>query len=82
MGEGFSGTTIKDRWTKPKVGRIEGGRWEWLGWGKWKGEMETTVLTQQYKKMSWWAMGFHFAVPSLQASGAHFMDKLVQETGA
>ena len=33
-GEGFSGTTIKDTWTKPKVGRMEGGRWGCLGWGE------------------------------------------------
>ena len=32
-GEGFSGTSIKDTWTKPKRGRIEGGRWGWLGSG-------------------------------------------------
>ena len=24
-GDGFPGTTIKDTWTKPKVGRMEGG---------------------------------------------------------
>ena len=33
-GKGFSGTTIKDTWTKPKQGRIKGGRWGWLGWGQ------------------------------------------------
>ena len=31
---------------KTKGGRIKGGKWGWLGWG---GEMETTVLEQQYK---------------------------------
>ena len=31
-GGGFTGTSIKDTWTKPKGGRIEGGRWGWLGW--------------------------------------------------
>ena len=31
-GEGFSGTTIKDTWTKPEWGRIKGGKWGWLGW--------------------------------------------------
>ena len=31
--EGFSGTTIKDTWTKPREGGIRGGRWGWLGWG-------------------------------------------------
>ena len=25
-GEGFSGTSIKDTWTKPKQGRIKGGK--------------------------------------------------------
>ena len=34
-------TCIKDPWTKPKGGRIEGGRWGWVGWekvvaGKWR----------------------------------------------
>ena len=32
VGEGFSGTTIKDTWTKPRRGGIRGGRWGWLGW--------------------------------------------------
>ena len=27
-------TVIKDPWAKPKVGRIEGGRWGWLQWGE------------------------------------------------
>ena len=31
-GRGFSGTSIKDTWTKPKRGRIKGGKWGWLGW--------------------------------------------------
>ena len=26
-------TYIKDTWTKPKRGRIKGGRWGWLGLG-------------------------------------------------
>ena len=29
----FSGTCIKDTWTKPKGGRIKGGKWRGLGWG-------------------------------------------------
>ena len=41
-GEGFSGTCIKDTWTKPKGARIKGGRW---GMGGEK--METTVFEQQ-----------------------------------
>ena len=32
-GRRFSGTSIKDTWTKPKRSRIEGGKWGWLGWG-------------------------------------------------
>ena len=40
-GEEFSGTCVKDTWTKPKGGGIKGGKWRWLGWGgvvkvKWK----------------------------------------------
>ena len=33
-GKGCEGTCIKDTWTNPKVGRIEGGRWAWVGWGR------------------------------------------------
>ena len=29
-GEEFSGTCIKDTWTKPKGSRIKGGKWGWL----------------------------------------------------
>ena len=47
VGKGCQGTCIKDTWTKPKGGRIEGGMWGWLGWGDWWGEMETTVLEHQ-----------------------------------
>ena len=32
--EGFSGTTMKDTWTKPRWGGIRGGRRGWLGWGR------------------------------------------------
>ena len=40
-GEEFSGTSIKDTWTKPKEDRIKGGKWGWLGeggvvMGKWR----------------------------------------------
>ena len=46
-GKGCQGTCIKDTWTKPKGGRIEGERWGWLGWGKSGGrKMETTILEQ------------------------------------
>ena len=30
-GKGFSGTTIKDPWTKPRGDGMRGGRWGWLG---------------------------------------------------
>ena len=47
-GKGFSGTTVKDTWTKPRQGGIRGGRWRWLGWGESGGAgMHTTVLEQQ-----------------------------------
>ena len=36
---------MKDTWTKPKAGRIKGGKWE-----KWGCKMETTVLAQQLNK--------------------------------
>ena len=33
--EGFSGTSMKDTWTKPKGVRINGRKWGWLGlWGE------------------------------------------------
>ena len=44
---GFSGTTVKDTWTKPRGGGIRGGRWGWLGWGGQKRERQKTVLEQQ-----------------------------------
>ena len=31
-GEGFTGTNIKDTWTKPR-GRVEAGEEEGFGWG-------------------------------------------------
>ena len=46
-GKGYQETCIKDAWTKPKGGRIEGKRWGWLGYrGVWR-ENETAVLEQQ-----------------------------------
>ena len=36
-GKGFSGTTIKDTWTKPRRGGSKGGRRVWLGRGEWWG---------------------------------------------
>ena len=46
-GEGFSGTTIKDTWTKPRRGGIRGGKWGWLGWEGIGGGIQTTVVEQQ-----------------------------------
>ena len=40
-GKGFSETSIKDTWTKPKWGRIM------ADVGVWRGKMETIVLEQQ-----------------------------------
>ena len=53
MGEGFSGTTIKDTWTKSR-GRVEvrvGGGFGWDGWGCGREKMQTTVIKQQFKVM-------------------------------
>ena len=44
-GEAFSGTTIKDMWTKPSWGGIRGGWWGWLGWGG--------VVGGQYRQCTW-----------------------------
>ena len=46
-GQGFSGTTIKDTWTKPRRGGIRGGKWGWLGWEGIGGGIQTTVVEQQ-----------------------------------
>ena len=43
MGEGFSGTTIKDTWTKPS-GRVEARQGGGFGWG-WE-KMLSTVMEQ------------------------------------
>ena len=48
MGEGFSGTTIKDTWTKPR-GRVEAREGSGFGCGggeSW-GKMQTNVTEQQ-----------------------------------
>ena len=44
MGEGFSGTTVKDTWTKPR-GRVEAEEGGGFGWGGEK--MQTTVIERQ-----------------------------------
>ena len=48
MEEGFSGTTVKDTWTKPRrrVEAREGGRFGWGG-GSGEAKMQTTVIEQQ-----------------------------------
>ena len=46
-GEGFSGTTMKDTWTKLRGDGIRGGRCGWLGSGGVEGGKYTTVLGQQ-----------------------------------
>ena len=43
-GEGFSGTTVKDTWTKPR-GRVEAREGGVFGWG-WE-KMQTNVIEQQ-----------------------------------
>ena len=46
-GKGCQGTCIKDTCTKPKGGRIEGGRRGYVGWGgSDRGKMETTIFEQ------------------------------------
>ena len=47
-GEGFSGTTIKDTWTKPR-GRVETREGGGFGWGGGSGgeKMQTAVSEQQ-----------------------------------
>ena len=50
--EGSSRNMYKGHMDKAKGGRIEGGRWRMGGvWGVVVGEMETTLLEQQYKKI-------------------------------
>ena len=41
--KGFSGTTVKDTWTKPR-GRVEAWEGGGFGWGEEK--MKTTVIEQ------------------------------------
>ena len=45
--EGFSGTCIKDTWTKPNGGRTKGGKWGWLWWGE--GVVGRRVFRNYYK---------------------------------
>ena len=51
MGEGRKGTCMKGYMDKAQGGRIEGGRWRWMGWvGSGEGKLETTVLEKQLRK--------------------------------
>ena len=44
-GKGHQGTCIKDPWTKPRGGSLEGGRSGWVGQGKVvMGKWKTTVF--------------------------------------
>ena len=47
-GEGFSGTAIKDTWTKPR-GRVEAREGGGFGWGG--GKIQTTVIEQQLNNL-------------------------------
>ena len=47
-GDGFSGTTIKDTWTKPR-GVESGGRWGWLGLGREDGGTGRKVYSNDNK---------------------------------
>ena len=44
-GQGITGTTIKDTWTKSR-GKVEAGEGGGFGWGGWRDEekMQTTVI--------------------------------------
>ena len=48
-GEGISGTTIKDVWTKLRGRGVESGEGGGGGWGQveWWGQRQTTILEQQ-----------------------------------
>ena len=47
--EGSSRNMYKGHMDRAKAGRINGGRWGWVGQGRGWGEMETTILVQQLK---------------------------------
>ena len=51
-GEGFTGTIIKDTWTKPRGrGVTRGGRWGRLGWGRVvRGKGRQLYLNNKIKK--------------------------------
>ena len=43
---------LKDPWTKPKGGRIEGGKWGWVGWGRVVGGKWRQPYLKNNKKMN------------------------------
>ena len=45
-GEGITGTTIKDTWTKSRGVGGGGGRWVRLGWGGGMGEKRHTTVIE------------------------------------
>ena len=54
-GKDCQRTCIKDTWTKPKGGRIDSGRWVWLGWvgvvgRKWRQLYLPTIKTKGNRK--------------------------------
>ena len=47
--KGYQGTCIKDTRTKPKGGRIKGGRWGWVGMGGVRGNGRQLYLNNNKK---------------------------------
>ena len=47
----FSGTSIKDTWTKPKGGKIKGGEWQCWGGGSDGGKWRQGYLNNNKKKL-------------------------------
>ena len=41
---------MKDTWTKPKVGRNEGGRWGCMAWGSGRGKWRQLYLKNNKKE--------------------------------
>ena len=51
--ERFSGTSIKNTWTKPKGHRIEGERWGWRGKGENGDNCTRTTVKKLKLKLKW-----------------------------
>ena len=63
-GKDHQGICIKDPWTKPNTGRIEDGRWGWVGQGRLVGvEMETTVLWGGSTRRTPWPPQMRISLP-------------------